>query len=131
MDQQIQGNNVCDLDFEAGPCKEYTSRFYYNSKAKRCDLFIYGGCEGNGNNFRLLKECKDTCKKQKAPEREDNSSNDICVLPKDVGDCRGSFKKYYFNASSKQCQQFIFGGCNGNANNFESVNECEQKCNQK
>ena len=36
--------------------------------------------------------------------------------------------RYFYNASSRECQQFIYGGCDGNANNFESMNLCEEQC---
>merc|ERR1719492_520560 len=36
---------------------------------------------------------------------------------------------YYFNAESKLCKLFFYGGCRGNANKFETVEECKQTCN--
>uniref|UniRef100_A0A8D2L436 Serine peptidase inhibitor, Kunitz type 2 n=1 Tax=Varanus komodoensis TaxID=61221 RepID=A0A8D2L436_VARKO len=38
------------------------------------------------------------------------------------------FPRWWFNASSQECQQFIFGGCKGNANNFLTPEDCRQKC---
>ncbi|KAF7248459.1 Fused toxin protein [Varanus komodoensis] len=29
--------------------------------SKKCERFIYGGCDGNKNNFKTLKECRQTC----------------------------------------------------------------------
>lgn len=29
---------------------------------------------------------------------------------------------------SGECKKFIFGGCGGNANRFESIEECEKFC---
>jgi tissue factor pathway inhibitor len=36
-------------------------RFYYNKVTKKCELFIYGGCRGNSNNFKTIDKCKATC----------------------------------------------------------------------
>ncbi|KIH55254.1 Kunitz/Bovine pancreatic trypsin inhibitor domain protein [Ancylostoma duodenale] len=36
-------------------------RFYYETKEKKCKMFIYGGCRGNGNNFLTEEECKKKC----------------------------------------------------------------------
>jgi hypothetical protein len=36
--------------------------------------------------------------------------------------------RYYFNAKTGVCQQFIYGGCGGNENNFETVDACYDGC---
>jgi len=51
-----------------------------------------------------------------------------CFLPKSVGTCRASMTRYFYNASALECQRFIYGGCDGNANNFESMKLCEDEC---
>lgn len=56
------GENVCGLDKEAGPCYGYFVRWYYDVKNSRCDRFVYGGCQGNENNYLTLKECEQKCK---------------------------------------------------------------------
>uniref|UniRef100_A0A670IWR3 Serine peptidase inhibitor, Kunitz type 2 n=1 Tax=Podarcis muralis TaxID=64176 RepID=A0A670IWR3_PODMU len=38
------------------------------------------------------------------------------------------FPRWWFNASSQACQEFIYGGCRGNANNFVSADKCRQIC---
>ncbi|XP_077788587.1 kunitz-type protease inhibitor 2 [Podarcis muralis] len=53
---------------------------------------------------------------------------DDCYLPKVVGRCRAAFPRWWFNASSQACQEFIYGGCRGNANNFVSADKCRQIC---
>lgn len=35
---------------------------------------------------------------------------------------------WYFKTSTRQCELFTYGGCDGNANRFESVEECEKTC---
>jgi len=35
---------------------------------------------------------------------------------------------YYFDSDDKQCKVFDYGGCLGNSNKFESINECRMKC---
>ena len=37
--------------------------------------------------------------------------------------------RYFFNATSGQCQQFEYAeGCSGNGNNFETMQECQDTC---
>lgn len=59
-----------------------------------------------------------------------NSSQftDICTLPVKVGACRGSLKKWYFDVESQRCETFLYGGCQGNANRFESKAQCQREC---
>lgn len=51
-----------------------------------------------------------------------------CFLPKIAGPCEGYHPKWYYDAERKQCGQFIYGGCLGNANKFETREECAELC---
>ncbi len=51
-----------------------------------------------------------------------------CYLPPDSGDCLAAQPAIYFDASSGQCLQFIYGGCGGNANRFDNLGECYDAC---
>jgi hypothetical protein len=53
---------------------------------------------------------------------------DRCSQPAETGHCRALFPRYFYNISSRSCEEFIYGGCEGNENNFESVQECSQHC---
>lgn len=35
---------------------------------------------------------------------------------------------WYFKSSTRQCEQFTYGGCEGNSNRFQSVEDCERTC---
>jgi hypothetical protein len=52
----------------------------------------------------------------------------ICALPRVVGPCRAAFRRWFYSASLGQCQQFVYGGCRGNANNFHSEDQCRRQC---
>uniref|UniRef100_A0A8C3XPQ2 BPTI/Kunitz inhibitor domain-containing protein n=1 Tax=Chelydra serpentina TaxID=8475 RepID=A0A8C3XPQ2_CHESE len=54
-------NAICQLPAEPGPCFAYMPSYFYNSATKRCEKFIYGGCQGNGNRFPNMDECLKTC----------------------------------------------------------------------
>ncbi|XP_066186529.1 kunitz-type protease inhibitor 4 [Sylvia atricapilla] len=53
---------------------------------------------------------------------------DFCYLPSVCGNCKALFRRFFFNASSQRCEEFIYGGCGGNMNNFETMGECFQAC---
>uniref|UniRef100_A0A8C4TRK8 BPTI/Kunitz inhibitor domain-containing protein n=1 Tax=Falco tinnunculus TaxID=100819 RepID=A0A8C4TRK8_FALTI len=52
----------------------------------------------------------------------------FCYLPSVCGSCKALFRRFFFNASSQQCEEFIYGGCGGNRNNFKTKGECFQAC---
>ena len=67
-----------------------------------------------------------------APEDCDSVSVAIgslaCSLPPVTGPCKALFFRYYYDSTTHQCQQFIYGGCQGNSNNFKTIEECEAAC---
>ena len=40
----------------------------------------------------------------------------------------GYFPRWFYNTKKGRCESFIYGGCNENANNFKTKQECEQTC---
>ncbi|GBM17505.1 Papilin [Araneus ventricosus] len=112
----------CDKAAETGLCRAYIPRYYYDQEAGQCKKFIYGGCGGNRNNFKTEEECYNKCGALHYKSRE------FCNLEKEVGPCRAAFRRYFFNKRTGQCEKFIYGGCQGNENNFESQQECENHC---
>ncbi|XP_013785436.1 PI-stichotoxin-She2a-like [Limulus polyphemus] len=54
-----------------------------------------------------------------------------CTAPKDSGICYGYFLKYYYEPLTGLCHDFIYGGCRGNGNRFDSEAECIAACSGK
>lgn len=52
----------------------------------------------------------------------------ICRLPQAVGPCDGAKPRFYYNYHTQKCEQFAWGGCGGNENNFKAQDECEKVC---
>uniref|UniRef100_R4G2E8 KP-Cac-20 n=1 Tax=Cacophis squamulosus TaxID=505434 RepID=R4G2E8_9SAUR len=52
----------------------------------------------------------------------------FCELPPDKGGCYGWLLAFYYNPVQHQCLQFIYGGCPGNANYFNTIEECKSTC---
>ncbi|XP_059362057.1 amyloid-like protein 2 isoform X2 [Carassius carassius] len=79
-------------------------------------------------------EEKDT-KKDKAaiPESQDvdktlQEVEAVCSLEAETGPCRASMPRWHFDMQQRKCVRFIYGGCAGNRNNFDSEEYCMAVC---
>uniref|UniRef100_A0A803TZK5 BPTI/Kunitz inhibitor domain-containing protein n=1 Tax=Anolis carolinensis TaxID=28377 RepID=A0A803TZK5_ANOCA len=124
---------ICSLPPMKGSCENRLTRFYYNHQHKRCEKFVYGGCLGNGNKFQTLESCEKMCKAN--AEFQLFFLNNIILflqshqcLPPSKGPCTNRLTRYYYNHNHKQCETFIYGGCLGNGNKFQTLESCENWC---
>ncbi|WP_438016267.1 BPTI/Kunitz domain-containing protein [Sorangium sp. So ce315] len=51
-----------------------------------------------------------------------------CALPQEVGPCDAAIRSYWHDPSTGVCVPFIYGGCEGNENRFESLATCQEAC---
>uniref|UniRef100_A0A131Z4P3 Pancreatic trypsin inhibitor n=1 Tax=Rhipicephalus appendiculatus TaxID=34631 RepID=A0A131Z4P3_RHIAP len=109
----------CSEDWKKFPTVD--KGYYYNKASDTCVSYTK-----NGQNaiyphiFPSEEQCNWECR-----------TNKICKLSLDVGtECREKPGElaYHFNDTSKECDLFFYKGCNGNANRFGSVRECEVIC---
>lgn len=126
-------HSFCAFKADDGPCKAMLKRFFFNVHTQQCEEFIYGGCEGNQNRFESLEECKEKCIRDYPKTVQEKATlqkekPDFCFLEEDAGICRGYITRYFYNNQSRQCEHFKYGGCLGNQNNFESLEDCQNTC---
>ncbi|CAL2045529.1 unnamed protein product [Caenorhabditis brenneri] len=91
--------------------------------AQKCTSFTYSGCGGNRNRFASQDLCEKTCKGLL-------NSNDprICSFPPDWGSCNQLRYVWFYNLTRGTCDQFLYGGCGGNPNRFETFEICQKAC---
>ncbi|GFU13365.1 papilin [Nephila pilipes] len=123
-DASQSSSDVCDLPRKRGRCFGNLIRYYFDKKTNQCKEFSYSGCAGNENNFETLAKCENTCGETPAAalDRPD------CDKAPETGVCRAYIPRYYYDQIAGMCKTFIYGGCGGNRNNFETEDECYNKC---
>ncbi|XP_072034860.1 TGF-beta receptor type-1-like [Amphiura filiformis] len=52
----------------------------------------------------------------------------MCAQPPVRGPCPNEVKRWFYNITKNNCQQFVWSGCNGNENNFYTRDACLDKC---
>nr|XP_058955453.1 carboxypeptidase inhibitor SmCI-like [Pocillopora verrucosa] len=138
----VQAADICHLPPENGPCKAYIPRYYFDPAVGECKEFIYGGCQGNENNFMTKEACEAMCILPDKHYIMDKKSllififissvlvqaKDVCRLPPEKGPCKAREPRYYFDAMVGECRMFIYGGCGGNENRFMTKRDCGNKC---
>ncbi|XP_071061436.1 amyloid beta precursor like protein 2 isoform X2 [Pseudochaenichthys georgianus] len=70
---------------------------------------------------------------RKMPESQDEDKTlqevkAVCTLEAETGPCRASMPRWHFDLSQRKCVRFIYGGCAGNRNNFDSEEYCMAVC---
>jgi len=50
------------------------------------------------------------------------------MAPVDIGPCKAAVVRWYYDPEDRSCKDFVFGGCDGNTNNFATKEKCERTC---
>ncbi|XP_074023298.1 carboxypeptidase inhibitor SmCI-like [Numenius arquata] len=122
---------LCLLLLAVGRCRASVPHWWFNGSAGICQSFVYGGCNGNSNSFPSERECRDVCALSQPQHRSnhvDTSFTEHCAAPRVTGPCRAAFPRWFYSPANGTCQEFIYGGCRGNKNNFQTREECLSRC---
>ncbi|CAJ0561772.1 unnamed protein product, partial [Mesorhabditis spiculigera] len=74
-------------------------------------------------SFASSHECESTCKGLKKSVHPNRCSH----LP-DWGSCNHMRYQWFYDSRQGTCAQFLYGGCGGNTNRFETFEECQKEC---
>ncbi|XP_017267245.1 low-density lipoprotein receptor-related protein 11 [Kryptolebias marmoratus] len=64
-------------------------------------------------------------------DQEASAGQDPCSAAPVVGPCKGTFPRWYYDQKDGGCKHFLYGGCQGNHNNFLQEADCISECVQK
>ncbi|EPB69114.1 Kunitz/Bovine pancreatic trypsin inhibitor domain protein [Ancylostoma ceylanicum] len=91
---------ICAQPLRVGDCTESVKRYWYNAKARQCQMFEYTGCQGNDNNFETVLDCQSFCKNA-IPEPKcvqgqafRNQFGDFITCTSGIG-CPSNYECYY------------------------------------
>ncbi|XP_041354613.1 carboxypeptidase inhibitor SmCI-like [Gigantopelta aegis] len=108
---------ICTKPLDTGRGDQHITSFAFNEQDKRCEEFSYKGEGGNANRFATSEDCMDKC---------------LCGLEAQNGDgmmsCLAYFPTYVYNKNENLCKKFIYGGCGGNSNRFDTKEACSATC---
>ncbi|KAL2080026.1 hypothetical protein ACEWY4_023819 [Coilia grayii] len=112
---------ICRFPKDEGRGRALFKSYFFNMTSMQCEMFYFGGGQGNENRFETLQSCLEYCKPQKNIPL-------ICRDPLDKGRCSASIPRFYFNPVTKMCEQFEYSGCGGSNNNFVTRQACIDVC---
>ncbi|XP_075771638.1 kunitz-type protease inhibitor 2 [Pelodiscus sinensis] len=131
-------SELCLLPKVVGRCRASFPRWWYNATSQACQAFVYGGCRANLNNFVTEDACRLACvaptdgeslAETPLPSRKEvPDADESCTAPRVTGPCRAAFPRWYYDPATGACQQFVYGGCRGNRNNYLREEQCLQQC---
>uniref|UniRef100_A0A914VUL2 BPTI/Kunitz inhibitor domain-containing protein n=1 Tax=Plectus sambesii TaxID=2011161 RepID=A0A914VUL2_9BILA len=134
------------------------TRYYYNEDTLTCTSFQYQGAGGNYNNFITQASCLQYCQASvctqgnplkdavgatltcststSCPSTHTCYNARCCPKPRFVcqqekrpGDGASSTNiRYWWNQYTRQCEELLYTGQNGNDNNFLTLTACQSYC---
>ncbi|MCJ8742292.1 hypothetical protein PDJAM_G00080400 [Pangasius djambal] len=122
-------NSGCTEMRNDGTGQENILQFYYDQNVKLCFPFFYKGEEGNGNRFTTELHCLSNCSSEYNELYPEGDA--VCTLKMNPGSCFARQLMYYYDSEEKVCRLFLYGGCQGNGNRFETKEACESMCRAK
>lgn len=63
---------------------------------------------------------------ERAPHQSKKDA--ACLQTPDAGPCFDYVPRWFYNSQTGKCEQFSYGSCGGNSNNFLDRQICESRC---
>ncbi|KAL0968908.1 hypothetical protein UPYG_G00273510 [Umbra pygmaea] len=122
----------CSLPLDEGTppvpgSEDFVILLYYDVAKDLCYPFKYRGEGGNANRFTLEKYCIRNCS-TRAEALYPMDESKACHLKKNLGECFGSYVRFYYDPIHQKCKKFHWTGCVGNGNRFFNQETCNSTC---
>ncbi|VFV31089.1 Hypothetical predicted protein [Lynx pardinus] len=109
---------------------EMTDFFRENRKATVKSITQQEALENYKNVYDAEGNEQEMPAKQKRTgiKRNSGTAYGPCSLDPMEGECQNYTLRWYYDKEKQACQQFWYGSCGGNANQFQTKEECEARC---
>lgn len=106
--------------------------YHFNVDTRQCEIVSYMGCFSTDNLFKSMEECSSFCQGfgEKVPTVE-TPIDPICHLEpttKSSLDCFALLPKWTYKIQKKRCIPYLYSGCGGTENLFDTEADCAEKC---
>uniref|UniRef100_A0A663FK36 BPTI/Kunitz inhibitor domain-containing protein n=1 Tax=Aquila chrysaetos chrysaetos TaxID=223781 RepID=A0A663FK36_AQUCH len=101
-------------------------QWWFNITGGSCQSFVFGGCKGNAN-FLMERECRESCRRAEVAVNADTAVSRFGGNPSPKSSPGNQLR----SPANRTCQRFIYGGCQGNKNNYQHEEECLKRCSPK
>ena len=113
----------------------YISDWYWDPATYQCIGGTFFGCRTGGYGFSTKEECQKQCSPVTTLSYYDTKShNPKCNLPAEPGtkNCNRGWATmaYFYDVTTGHCKRFKHWGCDLNANNFPTLQDCKRSCYQ-
>ena len=92
---------LCNQEPDTESCGIRERAFFYNATTRRCERFVYGGCERTHHRFSSLSECWGTC----------HGIRDMCATIRCPAGTRCKINEQNGNAFCEASCEYENGGC--------------------
>ncbi|XP_069685778.1 BPTI/Kunitz domain-containing protein-like [Periplaneta americana] len=115
--ENVDAQEKCVEQPPGGHCRgHYDMYWYYEPSSKTCRTDNM--CTVSSNRFNNDLECYRSCQ----------TVAEICGSQPEGGTCKALIVSAYYSAENNSCQTFVYGGCDGNGNRFDDIDECTRFC---
>ncbi|XP_069685801.1 inter-alpha-trypsin inhibitor-like isoform X2 [Periplaneta americana] len=119
--ENVDAQEKCVEQPQEGECLSQSERryWYYEPSSKTCKMQRANTCAVSSNRFNNDLECYRSCQ----------TLAKICSSPLVKGMCDAYFVRFGYSTKNKKCENFVYGGCGGNGNRFNTMKQCKEYCN--
>lgn len=139
-DEEIEDEEIDEMDLDGEEAVEDSETAADEQPTQKEEPVDEAEDEEEEEEYHYVYEDEDADKEDEVEKKEskmfDNQDEDktlqevkaVCTLEAETGPCRASMPRWHFDMSQRKCVRFIYGGCAGNRNNFDSEEYCMAVC---